>query len=195
MKDLRTHLYESIETLGFTMDDELAAEYINIFKNGGFETLEDRYADIDLWDSLGDEYQQYVLKTSQFSGAIDRESGDHQIRLVVRNTDFKDVIYTLGDHISNIFDAGHSDDDTDHFVLCYKGKKPVHMLDIDPEDPSTWEDFVFPQRNWRNMVKQEYLEWVIDELADRVWWRNNTSIKTLHEYTGWELYDKGKRVA
>lgn len=192
MKDLKSHLQES---LGFTIDDELAAEYIAAFKEGDFGTFGESLRDIDIWDSLGTQLQQYVMRESHFTGILDRHGSYPEIAIVKRNNDLKGLLTWLGDRVSNIFDCGKPDQDTDFYTLCYKGQKPVQLDEVDPEDPSTWESWINPRANWRNMVKQEHLEWIINILGDEVWYRNHTSLKSLVEYTGWEIYEGGKRVA
>lgn len=183
------------ESLGFTMDDELAAEYIAAFEEGDFGTFGERLRDIDMWDSLGDQLQQYVMRESHFTGILDRHGNYPEIAIVKRKDNLKDLLIWLGDRVSNIFDSGRPDPDNDVYTLCYKGKKPVQLDEIDPEDPTTYEPWINPRANWRNMVKQEHLEWVIDVLNDEVWYRNHTSLKSLVDYTGWEVYENGKRVA
>lgn len=99
MKDLRTHLYEQMGmTLGFTMDDELAADYIYAFQNDDWESNGHDLKDIDMWWSLGSTLMQYVLQQSGFTGCL----GETTDRLEVIKMDTFDNMYLqVCDVVSN----------------------------------------------------------------------------------------------
>jgi len=192
MKDLSRYLCEEV---GFDADEELELTYIDIFKHGSFDPIEDeRLSDVDMWDSLGDFGQTHVLRTSQFTGAIDRSTCYPQITLKKTNMDLKELLEIIGDRVSNTFIRGKSDPDWDFYTIKYEGEEPVNIWEIDPQEPFTYQDYVFPRKNWRNMIKKEHIEWLIDEVGDNIWFKNQDALKSLAKYTGWEVYIKGKRI-
>ena len=188
MKPLYEHLQR---TLGFTADDELAAQYLGLFQSDDPSNSDPDLTRVDLWMSLDEELRTFVLETSKFTGAL--ELNEEQLT-IYRYTPLKDVVGTIGDALDNIFYYGKPDQDWDFYTLKYKGMKPVDIQDIDPEVPETWEGWIHPKKKWKNMLETKGLEWIIMPLMDKIWWRNVGCIKELKEYTGWEFYQNGIRI-
>lgn len=188
MKSLYEHLQR---TLGFTADDELAAEYLGLFQSNDPIDSESDLSRADLWMSLGERLRAFVLETSKFTGALGMDDGQLTI---YRYTPLKDVQGIIGDALDNTFHYDGPNKDWDFYTLKYKGMKPVDIQDIDPEVPETWEGWVHPKKKWKNMLEIKGLEWIIMPLMDKIWWRGMTCIKELKEYTGWEFYQNGIRI-
>ena len=193
MKDLRTHLYEQMGmTLGFTMDDELAADYIYAFENDDWESNGHDLKDIDLWWSLGTDLMKYVLQHVKFTGCL----GETTDRLeVIKMVDFDNMFLQACEVVSN-GEGGTKDidDDWGHFVLGYKGHKPFWLTDLNDTD---WKEFdwaINPRAKWRNMINKTGLEWIIWDNEDSVWIRNKSSYDSLIKYTGWSIWKDGKCV-
>ena len=59
---------------GFTVDDDIAAIYVRIFKEGGFNKQpgddDEQFTDFAMWNSLGKETQNWVLEQSKFTGFL-----------------------------------------------------------------------------------------------------------------------------
>lgn len=193
MKDLRTHLHEALglgNTLGFTMDDELAGKYIDAFIMDKWEVDGLDLKDIELWWSLGKEFIDYVLKTSRFTGCLD-ETGDELE--VYRAVDLDKILLHACDTVSN-GDGGRNeiDEDWGHFVLCYKGHDPFCLTDLNYND---WDDYKYainPRANWRNCISKTNLEWIMWEDENTIWIRNRSSYPSLFKYTGWSIWKDGK---
>ena len=193
MKDLRTHLHEALglgNTLGFTMDDELAGKYIDAFIMDKWEVDGLDLKDIELWWSLGKEFIDYVLKTSRFTGCLD-ETGDEL--KVYRAVDLDKILLHACDTVSN-GDGGKNeiDEDWGHFVLCYKGHDPFCLTDLNYND---WDDYKYainPRANWRNCISKTNLEWIMWEDENTIWIRNRSSYPSLFKYTGWSIWKDGK---
>ena len=193
MKDLRTHLHEALglgNTLGFTMDDELAGKYIDAFIMDKWEVDGLDLKDIELWWSLGKEFIDYVLKTSRFTGCLD-ETGDEL--KVYRAVDLDKILLHACDTVSN-GDGGKNeiDEDWGHFVLCYKGHDPFCLTDLNYDD---WDDYKYainPRANWRNCISKTNLEWIMWEDENTIWIRNRSSYPSLFKYTGWSIWKDGK---
>ena len=193
MKNLSTHIQEQLGmTLGFTADDELCANYIRILRDG-FGSDDDQYHDLDLWMSLDPEYRKYAIETSEFTGAVDIESGTLYIYKEVKIDDLMpsicDVVYNAEGGTKPI------DLDWGYYTLSYKGHKPLFLPDLDSVDWSEYSWAVNPRASWRNQVLRVGLEWIVDNNEDQFAIRNASAYKTLVEYTGWGIYRKGKHVA
>ena len=194
MKDLRAHLYEQMGmTLGFTMDDELAADYIYAFQNDDWESNGHDLKDIDMWWSLGSTLMQYVLQQSGFTGCL----GETMDRLEVIKMDTFDNMYLqVCDVVSN-GEGGKNkiDEDWGHYVLCYKGHKPFDLTDLNYDDWKEYEYAINPRAKWRNMINKTGLEWIINNNENEsVWIRNKPSYDSLIKYTGWSIWKNGKCV-
>ena len=193
MKSLSDHINEQLGmTLGFTADDELCANYIRILRDGfGSENTE--YHDLDLWMSLDPEYRKYAIEVSEFTGAIDIESDTFDIYKEVK---VDDLMPQICDVVSNA-EGGTKPIDSDwgNYVLSYKGHEPLWLPDLDGVDWGEYEWVVNPRARWNNQVLRVGLEWIIDNNEDQFAIRNASAYRSLVEYTGWEIYRKGKHVA
>ena len=190
MKNLRTHLYENIETLGFTMDDELAADYIYAFENDDWDANGSDLKDIDLWWSLGTDLNKYVLQRARFSGCLGESTNELE---VVKFEKFDTLFLNVCEVVSNA-EGGKVPIDADwgHYVICYKGHDPIYIPDLDSMD---WNDVAYainPRAKWRNCVSKTNLEWILSNNDDTVWIRNKSAYKSLHDYTGWSIWKDGK---
>ena len=193
MKDLRTHLYEDLgmgTTLGFTMDDELAADYIYAFEKDDWNVNGIELKDIDLWWSLGTDYINYVLQQSRFTGCLGETTDELE---VYRMKDFDTIFLQACEVVSN-GEGGKNriDDDWGHFVLCYKGHEPFSLTDLNDTDWKEYDYAINPRAKWRNVINKTGLEWIIWNDDDSVWIRNRSSYASLIKYTGWSIWKNGK---
>lgn len=190
MKDLRVHLYEELgTTLGFTMDDELASEYIYAFETGDWSS-DNHLRDIDMWWSLGTKLNQYVLQRSKFTGCIGETTDELE---VIKFAKFDNIFLSLCETLDNAQGGKNPiDPDWGHFVICYKGHEPIYIPDLDGAD---WKEYAYainPRAKWKNMVSKTNLEWIIWNDTDEVWIRNKSAYKSLIDYTGWSIWKNGK---
>ena len=191
MKNLRIHLCEQIgTTLGFTMDDELAADYIYAFETGDWESNGHDLKDIDMWWSLGIELNKYVLKHSRFSGCIGESTNELE---VVKFEKFDNLFLNVCEVVSNA-EGGKFPIDSNwgHYVICYKGHDPIYIPDLDDMDWNEVSYAINPRAKWRNCVSKTNLEWIISNNDDSVWIRNKSAYKSLRDYTGWSIWKDGK---
>lgn len=193
MKELRTHLCEQLGmTLGFTMDDEIAADYIHAFETGEWDAGEHDLRDIDMWVSLGPDLMKYVLENTRFTGCLGETTDELE---VIKPMSFNDIYMHACEVVSN-GEGGKNDIDGDwgNFALCYKGHDPFWLTDLNDAD---WKDFdwaINPRANWRNIINKTGLEWIIWNDMDSVWIRNRSSYNSLVKYTGWSIWKDGKCV-
>lgn len=193
MKDLGLYLNEKLQrTLGFTIDDEIAASYINAFENDDWEhnNFDRDLKDTDLWISLGLDLRKYVLEYSDFTGCL----GENTDRLEVYRLEKFDTLFSQACEFVYNGEGGKKpiDEDWGHMVLCYKGHKPFWLTDLNYTD---WDEFNYaikPKAHWRNCVSKTNLEWIIWMDDDTLWIRNKSSYKSLCDYTGWSIWKNGR---
>lgn len=193
MKHLRTHIFEQLnQTLGFTMDDELAAEYIYAFNNNDWESSEHDLKDIDMWWSLGSDLIGYVLKNTNFTGCLGETMDELE---VIRMSEF-DKLYLQACEMVDNAEGGKNEISVDwgNFILCYKGHKPFYLTDLNYYDWNEYEYAINPRANWRNKINKTGLEWIIWSDEDLVWIRNRPAYDSLIKYTGWSIWKNGKHV-
>jgi hypothetical protein len=180
------------QTLGFTMDDELAADYIHALQNNDWKSNGYDLKDIDLWWSLGSRLNEYVLKQARFTGCLDETT---DMLGVIRMAEFEYLYLQACEQVSNAEGGINGiDEDSGHLVLCYKGRKPFHLIDLNNAD---WNDYAWainPRARWCNMINKTGLEWIIWSTEDLVWIRNKSAYDSLIKYTGWSIWKDGKCV-
>ena len=179
------------EDVGFDADDELAEQYIAFFQSGRHTDTNPELNRADMWESLGEKYQNYVLKTSNFTGAIEL---NNDMLTIYHYISLKEATNVIGDAVDNIFYSGHPDANEDFYTLKYKFWSPVNVQDIDPEDHYSWELWINPKKKYENMVKTKDLEWILLPMRDEIWWRDKRCLHELKEYTGWSFYQNGVEV-
>lgn len=191
MKNLKQYINEQLqEGLGFTVDDELAADYIYAFENNDWNSSGRNLKDIDMWWSLGSQYMKYVLEQSKFSGCLGEDTDELE---VVKFEKFDYLFLSVCEVVSNA-EGGKVPigDDWGHYVICYKGHDPIYIQDLDSMD---WNDVAYainPRAKWRNCVSKTNLEWILSNIDDTVWIRNRSSYNSLIKYTGWSIWKDGK---
>lgn len=191
MKNLKQYINEQLlEGLGFTVDDELATDYIYAFENNDWNSSGRNLKDIDMWWSLGTQYMKYVLEQSKFSGCLGEDTDELE---VVKFEKFDSLFLDVCDVVSNA-EGGKVpiSDDWGHYVICYKGHDPIYIQDLDVMD---WNDVAYainPRAKWRNCVSKTNLEWILSNNDDTIWIRNRSSYNSLIKYTGWSIWKDGK---
>lgn len=191
MKDLKQYIDEQLqEGLGFTVDDELAADYIYAFENNDWDSLGRDLRDIDMWWSLGIQHMKYVLERSKFSGCLGEDADELE---VVKFEKFDSLFLNVCEVVSNA-EGGKVpiNDDWGHYVICYKGHDPIYIPDLDNMD---WNEVAYainPRAKWRNCVSKTNLEWILSNNDDTVWIRNKSAYDSLIKYTGWSIWKDGK---
>lgn len=196
--------YSNFINEGFTMDDEIAAIYVRIFKEGGFNKKDgdddEQFRELAMWNSLGKETQKWVLEQSKFTGFLG--VGYEYIDILsIAKLDF--LLGEVLDCLDNRIYKGGEEDDDIHLVVSYS--KP--MVGDDGEEYKTFDandtdvennPFVRNGKNvkWKNRLVMQNLEWIMDDVWDNcVYIKNDAAAKSFVNYTGYEYYKNGKRIA
>ena len=195
--------YSSFIGEGFTVDDDIAAIYVRIFKEGGFNKQtgddDEAFMEYAMWNSLGAETQKWVLEQSKFTGFLGL-GYDYINILSISKLDF--LLGSVLDCIDNrIMNNGNEDDDI-RFVVSYS--KPLPGEDgeqyqiFNVADTDVYSNpFIRSGKNikWKNRLVTQNLEWILDDIWDNcIYIKNDAAAKSFVNYSGYNYYKNGKKI-
>lgn len=188
---------------GFTVDDEIVAIYVRIFKEGGFnlkpQDNDEEFRDIDMWNSLSEREKEFVFESSKFTGFLNTTGDTLEIYRIV-NFDF--LIGEICDCIDNRIYRGGAEDSDTHITIHYSkllpGKDGEEYLTFDVGETDLENNpAIRSGKNvkWKNRIVTQNIEWIIEDIWDNaVYLKNKQAVNSLVKYTGWEYYENGKRI-
>jgi len=195
--------YSSFIGEGFTVDDDIAAIYVRIFKEGGFNKQagddDEAFMEYAMWNSLGAETQKWVLEQSKFTGFFGL-GYDYINILSISKLDF--LLGSVLDCIDNRIMNGGDEDDDIRFVVSYS--KPLPGEDgeqyqiFNVADTDVYSNpFIRSGKNikWKNRLVTQNLEWILDDIWDNcIYIKNDAAAKSFVNYSGYNYYKNGKKI-
>lgn len=189
---------------GFTVDDDIAAIYVRIFKEGGFNKQpgdnDEQFTDFAMWNSLGKETQNWVLEQSKFTGFLGEGYESIDI-LSIAKLDF--LLGSVLDCIDNRISKGGDEDPDYVYTVAYSkpmvGEDGEEYQIFNAGDTDVFNNpFIRSGKNikWKNRLVTQNLEWIYDEVWDScVYIKNDNAARSFVNYTGYKYYKNGKRIA
>ncbi|MBR4590327.1 MAG: hypothetical protein IKO36_06700 [Bacteroidaceae bacterium] len=195
--------YLSFINEGFTVDDEIAAIYLRIFKEGGFNKQDgdddEEFMDIDMWHSLSELERNEIIRQSNFTGFLD-ESGDKLIICSICKFDY--LFGSALDCIDNRIFNNNKEDDDSSLIISYSKALPgtdgeqYKTFDVGDTEIE-YNPFIRSGKNikWKNRIVSQNIEWMQDNMwEDVVYIKNDNAAKSFAKYTGYNYYKNGKKI-
>lgn len=194
--------YQEYINEGFTMDDEMIAHYLWLFKQPNANKIisedneEEMYRDIDMWYSLSENDRKYILLNSKFTGFIkdDRDLTDYLE--IYKSANSKDLFYDIDGHLMNYCsnNGNYDADGWDQYYIKYKGEK--NYISLREYDFENCEHLHYHQRGYKNFIDKINVDWIFDDSNYRYYIHTKTAIsEILSEMdSGLKYYYNGKRL-
>lgn len=188
----------------FTIDDEIAAIYLRIFKEGGFDKEygddDSDYREIEMWHSLSEPEREAIIERSGFTGFVN-ESGD--MLEIYKIVPLDTILGQAQECIDNRVYSNDTIDMSDtHITLSYSkpkiGANGVEYKWFDVEDTDLENNpFIRDGKNvkWKNRIDIANLEWALESAYDDiVYVKNAPAINSFIKFTGCNYYKNGKKM-